>query len=154
MLLTEQEARDHLRVDDDEEVAHFIQAASIIAQNFMNRNIYESEADLELDYSGVGSLLDSALLVRDAALVDARQNLNCETRDYLMSAAHEQYKEARAKVFSIIYGRVIDEAIKSAIKLIIGDLYKNRENSTKEAVNEVPASARYILMPYRVQMGV
>jgi Phage gp6-like head-tail connector protein len=50
----------------------------------------------------------------------------------------------------IHYAGLLDDAIKAAIKLIAGELYKQRENSAAAAAAEIPLSAQRLLWPHRI----
>lgn len=49
---------------------------------------------------------------------------------------------------------IVNRSIQAAILLILGDLYKHRENSASDQVNAVPTDARTLLRPFREGMGV
>ncbi|WP_018435350.1 head-tail connector protein [Paraburkholderia atlantica] len=52
---------------------------------------------------------------------------------------------------------VITDSIRSAILLILGKLYSNREDvvtGTGRTVQKLPDGSQYLLQPYRVGMGV
>lgn len=110
MLVSLEEARRHLRVDDDDDdISLYLGAAEEAAIEFLNRRVYadaDSLADAVLD----GTAGESPMIV--------------------------------------------NKSVKAAILLILGDLYKHRENSTSSAVNEVSTTAKNLLQPYREQMGV
>ena len=49
---------------------------------------------------------------------------------------------------------VVNDAIKAAILLLTGHLYRNREAVTGESVNELPLGVHALLWPHRVGLGV
>lgn len=49
---------------------------------------------------------------------------------------------------------VVNDAIKAAILLLTGHLYRNREAVTGESVNELPLGVHSLLWPHRVGLGV
>lgn len=109
MLVSLDDARRHLRIDEDEDVSLYLGAAEEAAIEFLNRRVYadaQGLADAVLD----GTAGDDPMLV--------------------------------------------NKSIQAAILLILGDLYKHRENTTNDPVHEVNTTAQALLMPYRVGMGV
>ena len=103
-------AKLHLRVDGDDEddlIALYLTASELSAVEFLNRNVYATEADLE---------------------------------------AAAEPNEALPMV--------VNAAIKSAILLILGHLYANREEVVPGSVTKVPFGAHALLQPYRVGLGV
>lgn len=49
---------------------------------------------------------------------------------------------------------VVNDAIKAAILLLTGHLFRNREAVTGESVNELPLGVHALLWPHRVGLGV
>lgn len=49
---------------------------------------------------------------------------------------------------------VVNDAIRAAILLISGHLYRNREDVVAESVTQLPMGAHSLLWPYRVGLGV
>lgn len=103
-------AKQHLRTDGDEEndlIALYLSAAELSAVEFLNRNVYATQAALD---------------------------------------AAEEPEEARPMV--------INDLIRSAILLILGHLYANREEVGSGTASKVPFGAHALLQPYRVGLGV
>lgn len=48
---------------------------------------------------------------------------------------------------------VVNDAIKAAILLLTGHLFRNREAVTGESVNELPLGVHALLWPHRVGLG-
>lgn len=49
---------------------------------------------------------------------------------------------------------VVNDAIRAAILLMLGHLYRNREAVVSEATNELPLGVTQLLWPHRVGLGV
>lgn len=49
---------------------------------------------------------------------------------------------------------LVNPAIKAAVLLITGHLFRNREDVTGEAVNQLPQGAHALLWPFRCGLGV
>lgn len=49
---------------------------------------------------------------------------------------------------------VVNDAIRAAVLLMAGHLYRNREAVTEGAMHEMPLGARSLLWPHRVGLGV
>lgn len=110
MLITDAQARAHLRIDEGENISIYIGGAERAAIEFLNRNVYKDQAELD-------------------AAVDAET-----AGDHPM---------------------VADDLIRSAILLIVGHLYANREDAVVGAsVAELPMGSLYLLQPHRRHMGV
>ncbi len=110
MLVTDDQVRNHLRIDADEDVSVYVGAAERLVQEFLNRKVYIGAEDLA------------------AAVLDG-------------TAGEDPM--------------VVDDLIRSAILLITGHLYANREDVVVGApVAELPMASRYLLQPYRKMMGV
>lgn len=49
---------------------------------------------------------------------------------------------------------LVNDAIRAAVLLIAGHLYRNREDVVAESVTQLPMGAHSLLWPYRVALGV
>ena len=49
---------------------------------------------------------------------------------------------------------VVNDAIRAAVLLIAGHLFRNREEVTGDTVNQLPMGAHALLWPHRVGLGV
>lgn len=49
---------------------------------------------------------------------------------------------------------VVNDAIRAAVLLTLGHLYRNREAVVSEAANELPLGVTQLLWPHRVGLGV
>lgn len=110
MLVTDEQVRDHLRIDTGENVSVYVGAAQESAQQFLNRRVYASSQDLE------------------AAVLEGTAGME---------------------------PMIVNDAIRSAILLILGHLYANREEVVIGAsAIQLPMASQYLLQPYRKGMGV
>lgn len=72
MIITDEQARSHLRIDSDEDISIYVRAAEQWAAEFLNRSIYATEAEMEdsilIDAAGDNPLVANDL-VRAAILL-------------------------------------------------------------------------------------
>lgn len=154
MLVTDEQVRSHLRIAVDEDVSVYVMAAESMAAQFLNRNVYATEEDLTAAIAAAPSSLDAAVTAYDLAM-DAAAALGCVQREGAQFIANEQMNEAVAQNRRVALGMVANDLIRAAILLTIGHLYANREEVVVGAsVAELPMSSKYLLQPYRKQMGV
>jgi hypothetical protein len=109
-LVTSDQAAAHLRTDED--VSLYLGAAALAASEFLNRQVYATDAAMA------------------AAVLDG-------------TAGDDPM--------------VINDAIRAAILLQLGHLYRNREDvaaGASAAAVELPLGSRTLLQPYRVGLGV
>lgn len=70
------------------------------------------------------------------------------------------YADAEALAAAVLDGSagddpiVVNDAIRAAVLLLAGHLFRNREAVTEDAMNEMPMGARSLLWPHRVGLGV
>lgn len=105
-IVTLAQAKLHLRVDHSDEdtlIQVYLDAAEQSIANYLNRNLYASDAGSDLD------------------------------------------------------GLVMTSAVKSAVLLQVGHLYANRESVSQQPGNymvELPLGVKWLIDPYRIEMGV
>lgn len=155
MLISDAQARAHLRADNDENITVYIGAAELAAQEFMNRRVYADQDALD---AAQLTVTDSLLAARAAYIAaDAAADL-IDDRDACLEAkghAFSQYMAAHRKAAEIRAGIVINDMIRAAMLLTIGHLYANRESVVVGySAAELPQSTHALLMPYRVGLGV
>ena len=133
--------------DDQPQVERKLASAIETAEQFMNRRIY---ATLETWYQ---------------AKIDAEDVLNSTEqilKDVLAGVYHPKLAELKVQQADYdstnagmaILGIIINPAIEIGILLILGELYKNRENTVESTVTELPMGAKHHLQPFRIDMGV
>lgn len=110
-LVTPDQVRQHCRAEpeDDSLLTVYADAAEQMAQDFLNRRVFEDADTLA------------------AAVLDG-------------SAGDDPI--------------VVNQAIRAAILLIAGHLYRNREAVADDAAHELPMGAHSLLWPHRVGLGV
>lgn len=155
MLITDAQARAHLRIDEGEEISGYIDGAERLAAEFMNRNIYEDQTALDSAIAAIPATLGAAATAYENA-TDAAALLDPgAVRDTMMLAAQEQFDDVARQSRATALGVVSNDAILSAIKLILGSLYANRENEVVGAsVADLSLNAAFLLQPFRKQIGV
>ena len=105
-IVTLAQAKLHLKVDDTEEdtlIQIYLDAAERSIANYLNRELYETDAGSDLT------------------------------------------------------GLVIDSAVQGAILLQVGHLYANREAVSQQPGNymlELPLGLKWLVDPYRIEMGI
>lgn len=153
MILTHDEAINHCRAEDgDPMVDLFAHAAELAAQEFLDRNVYASDADLQQAIAGV----PDQLIAADAAFAAAKaaaEALPKLARDMAMDAACRALEAARVKARRTYDGIVVTDDIKIGMLLTLGHVYRNREDVVAGAsagAVELPVGAKHFLWPHRV----
>lgn len=138
-------AMQHVYADeaDQAQVERKLASAIATAEQYMGRRIYASEDELSL-----------AKVLAVSKLPQVVQATIDPTLDEFTAKVITDNNEAiKYDLVMQIRGIAINPAIEIGILLILGDLYKNRENISDTAVNELPIGAKFHLQPFRV-MGV
>ena len=178
--LTVSEAKAHLRVDhsvDDTYIESLIKAATDTAERFQNRRYINQTWRMTMDYFppkssvieipiGPVSSITSIVYVDEDGnsqtwsaseyQVDTRstQARIVETPDYYFPDTKTGQINAVTITFVVGYGAAssaVPENIKHAIRLIVGDMYNQREDTViGNIVNEMPRSAKMLLWQNRI----
>lgn len=146
----------HLRVDEDtgDDVLDKLKSAEDKAARYLNRFFYATESDLTLAKSLILNLLTTSNQnYRDSCDV-ANSISEYQSRNLMLSAAENIKNEASYNAKMTLQGIVINPSIESAVLLILGSLYENREDETTASVSELPKGALWLLDPYRLDWGV
>ena len=150
-------AKMHIRAEDaaDDEVTPYLSAAELAAASFLNRQVYATQGELDAAVAGVPAMLTAAGVAHTAA-VDAAEALeDAIARATGVAYADTVYARAQDEAREIRAGMVVNDAVKAAILLLFGHLHANREDAvTGVTVAQMPMGSQYLLMPYRVGMGV
>lgn len=152
-----EEAMLHLRAEpeDQEDVQKKLDAAEEKAMSFLQRRFYRDEVDLINELTTVKQRIIDVRAEYDAELAQAERIENPEDKQLLKEFAESKFRESRRQIRMIAKGLVINDAIKIACLLTLGDLYENREDSVTGTITaDIPVSSRHWLTPYRVDMGV
>lgn len=141
-------ARVHLKADNEDIendlIAQYIASAKTICEGYCNRKFYETTEARTADRITALVDLELARDVRDAEL-DLTED--CEER----SLATSTYIQALGNVRARINGVVVDDAIRAAMLMTLGHLYKNRQDVVAgqySGATQMPVGAQRILQPY------
>jgi uncharacterized phiE125 gp8 family phage protein len=175
--ITAAEAKAHLNIEhssDDTIIGYYIKAATDWAEAFCNRQFVQATYTWTFD-----NLSDSILYVPRPPLVSVTSIKYYDDAGTLQTASSTTlyevstsgvYGEIRLRYnqtwpsvrghnedVSIVYkagysetAASVPEAIKTAVKMMVGHLYEHREQTTERALVEIPAGPRALLMPYYV----
>lgn len=150
-------AKLHLRVDTADEdtlIAIWLGVADQQVAKFLNRNVYVDGSALTAAIAAAPAALAAATVTYDAAIVAAELLAEEVDRKAAKRYAEDAYTVAKTASDMAQAGIVVNDSIKAAILLIVGDLYGLREDtSVGVSVASIPQGARSLLMPYRVAMG-
>ncbi|TDV60130.1 head-tail connector protein [Pseudomonas sp. LP_7_YM] len=153
-------AIEYLRAEDDDRdsIQGLLEAAEGVARRFMGRTIYSTQEALNSARVLVPGLRAQAHAAHATAVGSTPLINDFEGRDLVLSDAQYVLREAMALADAMVRGVVLDKTIEAACLLILGHLYTNREDvvagSGTVSAMELPMGSKYLLAPYRVQMGV
>lgn len=153
-------AIEHLRAEDDDRafVQGLLEAAEGAACDFMQRRIFADDSALAAGRAAAVAMRAQARAAYATAFASAQLIEDWEGQSSAMTDADFDLKQAMAIADAMARGLVLDSTVQAACLLIVGHLYTNREDvvagaGTKTAVT-LPQGSRFLLAPYRVQMGV
>jgi hypothetical protein len=150
----------HLRADDDDPafIQGLLDAAEGAAADYMNRNFYADQEQLDAARASVLDLRLNARAAYTAAMETAGLVQDVDSSTAAANDAERAFKEAFSQATAIARGIVLNRTIQAACLLILGHLYTNREDVITSygaaSAAEIPMGSRYLLNPYRVGMGV
>jgi hypothetical protein len=153
-LITTTTAKLHLRVDtsdEDELIMIWIGTAEQQVAQFLNRNVYADQGALDTAVAGAPADLATATTAYEAAIEAAEAMEEGVDKDAAVKYAEEAYALAQTASDMAQRGMVVNDTVKAALLLAVGNLYENRGDV---AADGLPAAARSLLQPYRVGMGV
>lgn len=172
--VTLQEAKDHLRVtttDEDALISELITSARQQAETFLRRALLtqtwalylDSFPDqIELPNSPVQSVTSIKYIDVDGVeqtLSTLQYDVHTQNEPALIVPAYgKTWPSIRSQLNAItvefVAGWQIQQSvpgpIKSALLLIIGHLYENRENASPLNMHQLPYGANALLFPYRI----
>jgi uncharacterized protein YwlG (UPF0340 family) len=158
MLLDLPTAKAHLRVDnaaDDALITLYINAAEQSAAEHLNRRLYVDQAALTAAVAAVPAVLAVASATYAAAVAAALLMVDLVEQDAATVDAEQSYTAAQTVARETRAGMVINDVIKAAILLMLGDMYASREDTViGVSVSPLPTGARALMRPYRAGMGV
>lgn len=153
MFITPEIASAHLRLASqgvDGDITLKADAAEQAAISHLDRAVYADQAQLDAAVALVPAALAAAKVAYVAA--DAAADLMADADDRLTEKAHalSVYTNAKFAATRIRRGIVINSAILSAMLLILGDLWENREDTAVGvSITPVPNGAHRLLDAYR-----
>lgn len=151
-LVTLAEAKLHLRVDHTDEdtlIQLYINAAEFDVANTLQRNIYADSAALSAAIATTATAFGTAAAAYDAAMEATALMTDENQRDVAITKAGEDYFHAIEDIKRINRGIVINDAIRSAVLLQIGNLYANRESVSEKNIQVLPMACQWLLQPYQ-----
>lgn len=152
-LVTLAQAKAHLRVEESGEdalIQSHIEAAETVAFHYLNRNVYADQSALTTAISGTAAALSAATAAYITAVESAATISSDVEAGIALDAADMTYQAAQQNAKRTYAGIVLNDAIKSAILLLVGHLYLNREAGTDKAISEIPFGVYALLQPFRV----
>lgn len=153
-FVTLSEAKLHLRVDGADEdalITMCISAAELSAVSLIERNVYADSTALNAAIAAAPAALAAALSAYQAAVTDAELLTEADLMDEALRVAEADYLRAKIQSRHTHDGIVVNDSIKSAVLLIVGHLYANREDvATGVSVSKLPNGAEWLLQPYKV----
>lgn len=156
-LVTIDEVRDHCNVAgtyDDLALTRAANGAEQAAEDFLNRRVFANAEDLQSAIAELPDVVESAEAAWATARAEA-QALPGEAGRIAEMAACSQWEAAAQRARETAVGMVVNSAIRDAVLLIAGHLYRNRENViTGTIVTEMKEGAYSLLWPHRCGLGV
>lgn len=132
-----------------------LDAAEQSAAAYLQRRFYDDQATLTAELATVPAARATARAQFEADFAAVQLIDNADDRVEALSLATQVFREARAASVAIARGILINDAIKSACLLTLGNLFAFREDTViADKVMDIPKGARYLLQPYRIEMGV
>lgn len=154
-MITLQNAKDHLRLDDDDPmVIVYLAAAQEWVRQYLNRGLYADEEALSSAKAGAQAALEAASLKLEADLEAAALVSGQTVSNELVDQANANFRAAVQAYRELSGSMVGNEAIDAATLLVLGDLYENREGSFVGVSYEPNPTVMNLLNPYRIGMGV
>lgn len=151
-------AKSHLRLESgypDEQVQPYLNAAELMAAQFLNRAIFADDGALATAIAAVPAALIAAGVAYDAAVVAADAIDNEIARCAAHAYACQVYTDAQTKALETRRGIVVNDLIANGILLALGHLFENRSDvEVGVSVAQMPIGSRALWQPFRVGMGV
>lgn len=153
-LVSLADAKIHLRADGTDEDALItaqIAAAEKTVVNMLDRGVYADGTALQAAMTAAPGLLTAATAAYAAAVAAANAMADPVEQASALSVAASTYLRAQVAYRQAFDGIVVDETIKTAVLLIVGHLFANREDVvTGVSTAALPHGAEWLLQPYKV----
>lgn len=148
-VITLDQARAHLRVGaayPQEQIEPYMAGAEHRAARYLNRAIYADDAAMGSAIAELPAALTAARVAYEAAVTAAALIENVSDRRDALDIAEAQYRSVRDGVPRVLNGIVVNPSIVSAVMLILGHLFENREDAVVGATAvELPHGAKALL---------
>ncbi|WP_180644762.1 head-tail connector protein [Acinetobacter bereziniae] len=146
-VITIEEAKLHQRIDHDDEdldIQSKLDAAESMVAQFLGRYFYNDETARLSAFNQIEEIQE-----RFATEQQALQNL-IEFDESLYSGLVKQKRRDADSVISMtVNGIIFNSQIRAGILLTFGYLYETRED-----IEDLPQSAKNVIQPYRIGLGV
>ena len=153
-FVTLAEAKLHLRVDGNDEdalIGLYINAAEQAAIKALDRGVYADGTALQTAMAAAPAALTTATAAYTAAVTAADAMTDSTEQAAALQVAETAYMRALVAYRQVFDGIVVNDQIKSAVLLIVGHLYSNREDAVVGAsVSALPNGADHLLQPFKV----
>ena len=140
----------HVREDASAPIDLYLSAATSYVVEYLDANIYPDAEAWQSDIDSIPADTYAADAAYDAAM-QAAEGLPWDKRCAARVEARNAYLSANASIDRKRFGRVANDAIRAAILLVFGHLWKNRESVTDltAPMAELPMGVYALLAPYR-----
>lgn len=156
-LLTIEQCRRQCRVDgdyDDDLLSELLGSAEDSAAAYINRAVFPDQSALAAALAELPAGAAAAAEEYASAIAAAASESNSEMAKAMVEVALAKRDALALARNRVLHGIVVNGSVVAAIRLMLGDLYANRENTMVGAVAvEMPAGAKALLRPYRRVMG-
>lgn len=147
-----------LRLDSDvpvDLVLLWVGAAEAAAAEYMNRNIYPDEQSRLTAIAAVPAAFTAAKVVFDSVATMAASISDAEQKEMALFSSRSLFAEAKTAAHRTYQGIVVNDQIRAAILLMVGNLYENNQDQALgPMVTPLEMNSRSLLQPYRVGMGI
>lgn len=152
-VVTPAQARAHLRLASDypeDQITPYLAAAVDAAAEYLNRTIYADEAAEGAALQAMPGNLGQASTAHAAALAAAAEIASDVEKAATIQVANKRLAAANHQANRDLHGLQWNASIHSAVLLILGHLFSNREDVVVGAtVSDIPQGSRTLLRPYR-----